>query len=1088
MRRYRTVGAVSVVLILSILNAGQASAVEGIETDRVSSTLAPGLRLTEFDRFDSQGWIRGDVLTADLAEPALRPEYLSPESVSERTPLSEQVARSQAVAGVNGDFFDIDVTNAPLGVGIADGEPRQVPAAGHNDAVSVGEQAGRLMQIFLDAKLTRENGSTARVSDLNTAEVSPGGIALYTPLWGDASRASAVDGARRVTEVEVTRGVVTRISDAPAEGPVRPDAVRLLGVDAGADLLRSMRQGEHVGVDYRPRMDGPTPHVAIGGDTVLLRDGKVQPVDDTEVHPRTAVGFSADGRRMWLVTIDGRQANSRGMTELELAEELKSLGADDALNLDGGGSSTLLAREQGAGSAEVHNSPSDGEQRLVPNGIGLSTAPGSGRLTGFRVEPAKDSPQSERVLSGLTRRLTAFGHDEMGNPVAADPHWSAWPPDSGRMEGAGTQGVVFRGGQPGSSQVIAGKGSVSGRTTMSVLGPLTRLSTNVEQLSLPGEGAHGRFQVLGHDADGFRTWVEPADVDLEYDPQLLRITPDGDGFAVTALTEGASPVTAKVGDQVTHFGVTAGSQPQRLSGLDGVAGWRASAVPAPVRATLATAEGREGGNGLALDYALTGTNETRAAYVNSNPMLRLPAGTQRLGAWVKGDGNGGWLRSTIVDSAGVSTTVDLARKVDWTGWRYVEAPIPADVAGPLQLQRLYVVEPDAAAQYEGRLVFDDLTVSVAPQADVPVDPAPEDSSVVRDGTLPPGTGSGRVAVVSDAQFTADHPNGPLVQQARRSLREALAARPDMVVLNGDFVDRGTAADFDLAREVIDSELGKKVPWVYVPGNHETYGPGDLREFKAEFGRTYRVVDSGANRFVFLNSAQGTLREGGFQQVRMLRNALDTASTDPSVRSVSVFLHHPTEDPAPADASELTDPLEVDLLRDWLTDFERESGKPAVAVAAHAGAFHAGTVDGVPYLVNGNAGKSPALAPDNGGFTGSSMLRIDPEGGANPIRWQTRPHVDELRLYTPKPVGAGEQRPIRAELLQGDRVVPVAYPVSADWAGSNAVHIGSPAEAPPSKIAAFDPSTGILTGLRPGTGELSVTVNGASRRVGFSITP
>ena len=1049
---------------------------DGIETDRVTRPVAPGLELTEFDRFGPAGWIRGDVLSADLSESRLEPEYLNPGAASGRTPLSVQAARVGAVAGVNGDFFDIDATGAPLGVGMGDGQLLNAPAAGHNQVAAIGDRLGGLMEVFLEAELNRADGTKSTITDLNAPKVSPNGIALYTPYWGTASRKTAVTGASWVTEVELTGGTVTRISDTPSDGPIPQGAVRLLGIDAGADLLASLRQDERVDVRYAPRADGALPQAAVGGNKVLLRDGVVQPGDDTALHPRTAAGFSADGKRMWLVTIDGRQADSRGMTERELGDHLKSLGADDAINLDGGGSSTLLAREQGESAAGVHNSPSDGHERMVPNGIGFSVAPGSGTLRGFRVQTGDD-----RVLSGLSRRVDAFGHDETGAPVVATPDWKVSPSGSGRVRDG-----IFRADRPGDARITAKLGTATGEAPISVLGPPVRLDTSTGQVQLAGNGAQGRFQVLGYDADGFGTWIEPGDVRLEYDTEKIRISPERDGFVVTALVPFASSVvTARVGDQITRLGVTVGSESRQLSPLDTPDGWKASVYPQPVRASLSQAEGHAGTPALALDYALTGTTATRAAYVNADPMLDLPAGTQKLGAWVNGDGRGGWLRFTLTDSAGVVTTVDLARHVDWQGWRYVEAPIPNGVAGPAKLQRIYVVESDGARQYEGRLAFDDLTVSVAPAVDVPADPRAADPTVVQNATLP--SGGNRVAVVSDAQFTADDPNGPLVQQARRSLREAVAAAPDLVVINGGFVDRGTAPDFDLARKIIDEELGDRVPWFYVPGNHESYGPGDLSEFSAEFGAAYRVADTKGTRVITLDSSRSTLRQGGFDQVRMLRSALDAASADPAVNSVAVFLHHPIDDPAPADASELSDPKEADLLTRWLTDFEQQSGKPAVAVTAHAGAFHASTVDGVPYEVNGNSGKAPALAPEDGGFTGTSLLRIDARE-EQPIRWETRPHVDELRLAAPAQLAVGGSGSARSELVQAGRVVPVAYPVSAYWEGSPEVHIGPPGGAGRDHVLNFDPSTGEVTGLRPGNGELSVIVNGVKRTARITVTP
>ena len=88
------------------------------------------------------------------------------------------------------------------------------------------------------------------------------------------------------------------------------------------------------------------------------------------MHPRTAVGIDTDGRRLLFLVIDGRSASSRGYTMVELANMMIALGADNALNLDGGGSSTLYSRKV-TGEMGVINEPSDGGERKVANGLGI---------------------------------------------------------------------------------------------------------------------------------------------------------------------------------------------------------------------------------------------------------------------------------------------------------------------------------------------------------------------------------------------------------------------------------------------------------------------------------------------------------------------------------------------------------------------------------------------------------------------------------------------------------------------------------------------------------------------------------------------
>jgi 3',5'-cyclic AMP phosphodiesterase CpdA len=633
--------------------------------------------------------------------------------------------------------------------------------------------------------------------------------------------------------------------------------------------------------------------------------------------------------------------------------------------------------------------------------------------------------------------------------------------------------------------VYAQRGGVRGKTTLSVLGKPVRLGTSTEQVALSGAGAHGTFKVFGYDADGYGTWIEPDDVKLDYDPAVVRVEPSGDGYSVTALKDsGASGITATAAGLTTHLVTSVGTEQHVVALLDGPAGWAVSVYPSVVGAALSEADGRSGGKGLALDYRLTGTNATRAAYVTAGTPIPVPDGTQKIGVWVNGDGKGAWLRAELRDAANVASIVDLTLSVDWTGWRYAEATVPAGLGAGQRLTRFYAVENVPDQQYEGRLVFDDLSFSVAPSVNFPADPAPHDPALVTDGVL--GSAGLRIAVVSDAQFTSDAPGGPLVAQARRALREAVAAKPDLVLINGDFVDRGTTADFVLARSVIDDELEGKVPWYYLPGNHEVNGGHGITEFQAAFGETHRVVDVRGIRLVLLDSSRGTLLGGGFDQVRMLRDALDSAKKDPAVRGVVVAMHHPVKDPSPTGASQLTDRKEASLLTDWLTDFERTSGKSTAAIASHAGVFNLSRVDGVPYLINGNSGKTPAAAPGDGGFTGWTLVRVDPSDRTQPVRFETRPNVDELTLTGPASLARGTKADVHAVLTQSGRQVPVSYPVSADWAGSWSTHVGEGSSLP-WDVATYDPSTGVLTALRPGTAHLTVTVNGVPRTLAVTIT-
>jgi hypothetical protein len=104
---------------------------------------------------------------------------------------------------------------------------------------------------------------------------------------------------------------------------------------------------------------GAGPKLIAGGRVVLAGEGFAH---EKARHPRTAVARTREGKYLFVV-VDGRQKSSVGMTLSELAGELLEMGAVEALNLDGGGSSTMVVKGQ------VRNSPSDGRERTVGDAV-----------------------------------------------------------------------------------------------------------------------------------------------------------------------------------------------------------------------------------------------------------------------------------------------------------------------------------------------------------------------------------------------------------------------------------------------------------------------------------------------------------------------------------------------------------------------------------------------------------------------------------------------------------------------------------------------------------------------------------------------
>lgn len=132
---------------------------------------------------------------------------------------------------------------------------------------------------------------------------------------------------------------------------------------------------------FRNSMLGPFfPMEAVGGRPMLVRDSVILPAVDTfgqasfnGRNPRTAAGYSRNGKHLILAVIDGRQKPySDGTSLRETAEIMLALGAREVINLDGGGSSTLIyADPKDNGRLRIANRPSDKVERAVGDALAI---------------------------------------------------------------------------------------------------------------------------------------------------------------------------------------------------------------------------------------------------------------------------------------------------------------------------------------------------------------------------------------------------------------------------------------------------------------------------------------------------------------------------------------------------------------------------------------------------------------------------------------------------------------------------------------------------------------------------------------------
>lgn len=239
-------------------------------------------------------------------------------------------------------------------------------------------------RFVLDAKAWDRGAMTPIVTVNANPSGVPEGTALFTARYGattprdttrpTAEAALAPAGHRGDTLLYVRRGAVVSASGSaiPQDGAV------LSAYGARVKEIQAMVDGDTIRVllTTLPRMpDGRAPSLLIGGWPRIVRDGVNVAGDAATVegtisrnaevrHPRSAIAISRDRKTLWLYVVDGRSTASVGMTLVEMADALRALGAYQAMNFDGGGSTTMVIE------GTVVNVPSDPTgEREVGNAI-----------------------------------------------------------------------------------------------------------------------------------------------------------------------------------------------------------------------------------------------------------------------------------------------------------------------------------------------------------------------------------------------------------------------------------------------------------------------------------------------------------------------------------------------------------------------------------------------------------------------------------------------------------------------------------------------------------------------------------------------
>ncbi len=697
------------------------------------------------------------------------------QSVSSRATLSsmskieEQKQGVSIIGGINGDFYYLE-NGVPIGLLIQNGKLISYSNTKWN-AIGFNQDGTVVIGMPNLEMYYTANGKKFTFGNFNKAQ-NDWGPYLYSSDFGPntGSTVPSLEVILDIKEGDLKVGgiVKAKISGIKLNAKATPIGENQLVLSArngksGFSSMADFRMGNEVVFQFNDTENKwANVSQAVGGKQILIENGLMASgLSASDYNPVTAVGVKSNGEVV-LYQSDGRSTSSQGSSSLEVAQFLYKLGCVKALQLDGGGSSSIIARMPGHSSPGLLNNPSDGRERANSNSLILvskhSVAIKEGNeANSTAVDNLHVYPGKVYALPSATVQYSVLATNKYYMPAQL-PASIEWASSTGTID---KNGLLQVGSATGSYSVMAVNKNTVGSSSVTVLDKVTSLKPSKSVLTLlPGD-------VIDLSCEAYYQNIKVNSTDSSFNWQVEgnigTITQNG-VFTMAANASGNGRIVVKYGSTTAYIDVVIPATPNAIEDFESAIGWGYSTVRAK-SANVSVIQDKEmarSGSGLLkLDYDFTqgagienGVAGVYAYTLNPNTKakteLTINGEPNAVGMWVYGDNSKTWLRASVKDGSGQSFYIDYttdykpatgAGGIDWTGWNYVEAKIPSGRKGPFTFETpIRVMCSRDDMRTKGTLYFDQIR-AVYTEGNIAQAPAvkitsPADKAVIKTGKIP----------------------------------------------------------------------------------------------------------------------------------------------------------------------------------------------------------------------------------------------------------------------------------------------------------------------------------------------------------------
>ncbi|GIO67569.1 stalk domain-containing protein [Paenibacillus sp. FSL M7-1455] len=721
--------------ISSVASAASASVVKLDENPVTSGAMLTKYKFTT-TRSGKKATALADVIRIDLQNPYVKIDVMNGKNGQFTTKQSTggMAKENGAVAAVNGDYFNTTADGAPIGGQVTDGQLLSTPSdiKGMYSFAVTTDGKPIIDEFAFSGSVTAEDGSSFPLAGINKSSYNPesssatyshaDAMYIYTSAWKSTERPK--NSATTPIEVLVQNDVITQISDVGGfvGMQVPQDGYILRTHGKAAEFVKNhLAVGQTLKTSYMlnsktmgQSVDPSKLQTMIGGHTILVNNGKAAAFsrDVSSIggyRARTALGYSKDERYVYIVTVE-KNDNSSGMSLGELQSFMVDIGVWKGMNLDGGGSTTLVSRPLGENDATLTFHTEYGtQQRSVVNAVGVFSEAPKGELKGLKISG------SSAILIGQQASFKLKGYDNYYNPVDTSSLTPTWKSSNGNIK---VSGQTVTGVKPGTSTITAVSGQASTSMQVKVLGasdltalnvgsqtaplqagstvsvPVTAVTKDGDKVEVPESALKWEFVGFKGSVKNGKLTVASVDPDVKVGYAIARYN----GFSTAVILSAAGEDLWENFENVSYPVQFTSNHPQ-------------------VTGTAAVTQGtgdHAGSKVLQLTYDMTaGTGKMYAyAELNGTAGKTIAAPATRMSIDVMGDNSLNWARAELKDNNGQTVYVDLAKAIDWDGWKTIDVDLSdKGIAFPAQLKRVYVVNVEEGQDERaktGTVAFDNI--------------------------------------------------------------------------------------------------------------------------------------------------------------------------------------------------------------------------------------------------------------------------------------------------------------------------------------------------------------------------------------------